>query len=189
MKRTALMIASALILGALANNTFANVRDNTTEKLREFQKVYLVTYPTGETERILVVYQGFHKRRQWQTGSAATWTAKKLKPFDDRQCHWITASWVQRKAYFLSYSGARGEIGDFEKVFDTSEAQHSGPDHWYEFFYHKTCGDARSSYLEQVNRSKQTLQREFDDIVQKAHPQSLGFLKGKLKIVELQEQR
>ncbi len=189
MKRTALMIASALMLGALANNTLANLRDNTTEKLREAHKVYLVTYPTGETERILVVYQGFHKRRQWQSGESASLTWKRWHPVDDRKCHWETSSWVQRKAYFLSYSGARGEIGDFEKVFETSEAQDAGPDHWYEVFYHQTCGDVRSSYLKDVNRSKHTLQQEFDTIVQKVHPQSLGFLKGKLKIVELQEQR
>jgi hypothetical protein len=168
----------------------ADVREEVTEKLKETQRVFLAEYPDGVRERIVVKYEGYHYRKQWQTGEAAKTEVRgieiKVNVTDTRKCHWNTKAWVVRRAFFLSHSGISAPISDYEKIFYTSHYADRGADNFLESaFYHRTCGDSKESYDSSVASSKNSLINEFDAIVKKDQASSIEFLKNLVKAVKL----
>lgn len=171
-----------------------DVREDKTEKLKDTQRVFLAEYPDGVKEKILVKYEGFHHRRQWQTGEASkteiTWDRgypeTRVHAIDDRKCHWNTKAWVMRRAFFLSHSGISAPISEYEQIFYTSKYQDRGADNFLEsLFYHRTCGDSASAYNDSVASSKNSLINEFDSIVKKDQSSSVETLKNLVKAVKL----
>jgi hypothetical protein len=156
MKALRLFAAAALVI------TFAGLAQ--AQAISEKSKSFLVTYPDGSKETVLVKYQGFVDASQQQQGSASK--PFEGHPIDDRHCTWSIKTYVLRSVYFVSKSGQQGQIGSMTHTFDDRIDNSRGPSNIIQATgYHVTCGQVQNQIDAQETAAKSKLEAGFDQIV------------------------
>jgi hypothetical protein len=160
-----------------------SLREDRTDRVHGSERPFLVRYPDGTAERIVVKYDGYIKKKMWQTGESS----KPLEghPIDDRKCHWELSSWIQRTAYLIHRTGIQAPLENFERRFVVSWKDDRGPDKPYEIFYHRTCGDSRGAYDEQVNGLTRNLIGSFSSRLNEDRTEAIAHLRRLLGATEV----
>jgi hypothetical protein len=180
-RRWAAAICSAALGAAALGSQAAHAGEVTTTTDRSF----LVTYPDGSKETVLVRYEAILGNNVWQRGSAAK--PLKGKFVDDRRCEWSITARVQARPYLVSRSGVAAPLTDAVVVADNVHLDGRGPTNDFQAagFYHSTCGDKRSTIDGQVNATRQALLASFHGHVEADSTRIASTLKHLLKPVEV----
>lgn len=150
--------------------------------LRNSQVTYVVNYPNGGRERVVVKYEAFLGAHVWQTGSA--W--KPMHPYDDRVCHYDTKARVYRRAYLVSVSGVEAPLDGYQAVYEASRGGRATVINVWRGItgQHTTCGSVHY-FSGKISAAEAALVSQFDDLVAKDDDKARLRLKAMLMAADL----
>ena len=174
-------LAVCFAAGALVVSFITSAAEVTNSTERSF----LLTYPDGTTETVLVRYEAVLDSTVRQLGGASKPLEGKF--IDDRRCEWSVSARVQARPYLVSHSGMLAPLSDVVVVSDNVRYDGRGPENELQAagFYHATCGDKRSTIDGQIDSTRQALVTTFSGIVDTDSARIIHELKNLLKPVKI----